>query len=90
VRSSGVPAAPRTTTVRPSEEDSSEPPPPPYSRQDPEPEATAQLARQLSNLPPSAQSSAALGSSIPTSGSGAQSGEGEEERAEDERMMGGL
>lgn len=49
-------AALRTTTtvpatVRPSDEgENGEPPPPPYSRQDPEPEATAQLTRELSRL----------------------------------------
>ncbi|KAJ9112654.1 hypothetical protein QFC19_000674 [Naganishia cerealis] len=40
---------PAPATVRPVEE-STEPPPPPYSRQDPEPAATAQLTRQLSHL----------------------------------------
>ncbi|KAI5448987.1 hypothetical protein NCC49_005720 [Naganishia albida] len=37
------------STVRVAEE-TSEPPPPPYSRTDPEPEATAELQRQLSRL----------------------------------------
>lgn len=91
MRNSVATQAPIPATVRPSDGDAAEPPPPPYSRQDPEPEATAQLTRQLSRLstggvPVSGTSGASgSGGAIPASGSGARSGETPEARAERER-----
>ncbi|KAJ9119378.1 hypothetical protein QFC24_005849 [Naganishia onofrii] len=52
-------------TIRPTEE-GSEPPPPPYSRQDPEPEATAELTRQISQLTTSTSVPAPIAASNPT------------------------
>ncbi|KAJ9090938.1 hypothetical protein QFC21_007353 [Naganishia friedmannii] len=52
------------TTIRPTEE-GTEPPPPPYSRSDPEPEATAELTRQISQLTTGPSRSAPIASSTP-------------------------
>lgn len=58
-------------TIRPTEE-GSEPPPPPYSRQDPEPEATAELTRQISQLTTGPSVSAPIASSTPVNSTAAE------------------
>ncbi|KAJ9095235.1 hypothetical protein QFC21_005601 [Naganishia friedmannii] len=58
-------------TIRPAEE-GTEPPPPPYSRQDPEPEATAELTRQISQLTTGISVPAPVVSSTPVNTSAAE------------------
>ncbi|GHJ89508.1 hypothetical protein NliqN6_5910 [Naganishia liquefaciens] len=84
------PTATTATTVRPSDaEDNGEPPPPPYSRQDPEPEATAQLTRELSRLSTSAGGAAASSTSAaPRQGHGeTNAAQAERERRELEEAI---